>query len=60
MVEMKLALRKPDVRIDVLFCLLCTPVAHYRRVGMSLAGEGDSVPLQDGAGLDGQGHNRRI
>lgn len=27
---------------------------------MSLAGEGDSVPLQDRARLDGQGHSRWI
>lgn len=38
----------------------CRPVAHYRRVGVSLAGEGDSVPLQDRARLNGQGHCRRI
>lgn len=36
------------------------PVAHYRGVGVSLAGEGDSVSLQDGARLDGQGHCWRI
>lgn len=36
------------------------PVAHNRRVGVSLAGEGDSVPLQDRARLNGQGHRRWI
>lgn len=36
------------------------PVAHNRRVSMSLAGEGDSVPLQDRARLNGQGHCRWI
>ena len=33
------------------------PVTHNRRVGMSLAGEGDSVSLQDRAWLNGQGHS---
>lgn len=36
------------------------PVANDGRVSSGLAGEGDSLALQDGARLDGQGHHRRV
>lgn len=36
------------------------PVAHDGRVGSGLAGEGDSLALQDRARLDGQGHHGRV
>lgn len=54
MVKMTLDLRKVWTSELTRFC---RPVAHYGRVGVSLAGEGDPVPLQDGARLDGQGHD---
>lgn len=51
--------KRPSEKDSALVCGY-RPVAHNRRVGVSLACEGDSVPLQDRARLNGQGHCRWI